>query len=173
MLKNSGGFRKQDFELLSLVKDPMKIRICEVMIISMLLGSAGCASLDYVRDAPERVKSTDWSKMKTISISLTEYAFSPSTLVLQQDVPYKLEIMNKGMLKHYFTALEFFKSIATRKVQSNTDGEIKAPYFTALEVFPGRSLDLYFIPVKKGRYELKCTIKGHAEKGMVGQIKVE
>lgn len=159
--------------MLFIVKDPMNIRIYGVMIISMILGLVGCASVDYVRDAPKKVKAADWSKMKTINISLTEYAFSPSTLVLQQDTPYKLEIMNKGTMKHYFTAESFFKSIATRKIQSNIDGEIKAPYFSAIEVFPGRSLDLYFIPVRKGSYDLKCTIEGHAEKGMTGRIRIE
>ena len=77
------------------------------------------------------------------------------------------------MMKHYFVSEGFLKAIATRKVQSNADGEIKAPYFTALEVFPGRSLDLYFIPVRKGTYPLRCTIEGHAEEGMVGEIRIE
>lgn len=151
----------------------MGIRIYVAMVAIVILGLVGCARVDYVQDAPERVKAADWSKMETIGIVLTEYAFAPSTLVLREGVPYKLEIINKGMMKHYFTAESFFKAIATRKVQSNADGEIKAPYFTALEVFPGRSLDLYFIPVKKGSYDLKCTIEGHTEKGMVGHIVIE
>ena len=87
--------------------------------------------------------------------------------------PYKLQIANEGTVKHYFTAPEFFKAIATRKVQSNADGEIKAPYFLALEVFPGRSLDLYFIPARKGSYPLICTIEGHADHGMTGTIEIE
>jgi uncharacterized cupredoxin-like copper-binding protein len=62
---------------------------------------------------------------------------------------------------------------ATRKVQSNVDGEIKAPYFSALEVFPGRSLDLYFVPVKKETYKLRGTIEGHEAKGMHGIIVIE
>ena len=148
-------------------------RIYPAMVVLVILVLGGCASVDYVRDAPERVQAADWSEMKTISISLTEYAFSPSTLVLQEGIPYKLEIMNKGTKKHYFVSEGFFKAIATRKLQSNTDGEIKAPYFSAIEVFPGRSLDLYFIPVQKGNYDSQCTIVGHAEKGMVGQIRIE
>lgn len=53
------------------------------------------------------------------------------------------------------------------------DGEIKAPYLTAVEVFPGRSIDLYFVPVSQDTYELTCTIKGHAEMGMAGHVVVE
>ena len=151
----------------------MRIRIDVVIVAIVTLGFIGCSGVAYVSDAPERVKAADWSKMETVQVSLTEYVFAPSTLVFQGGVPYKLEIMNKGSMKHYFTAEGFFKAIATRKIQSNADGEIKAPYFMAIEVFPGRSLDLYFIPVKNGSYELLCTIEGHAGKGMVGQIRIE
>jgi uncharacterized cupredoxin-like copper-binding protein len=141
-------------------------------MLAIVLELGGCCR-KYVCDAGKRVNAADWSKMETISIGLTEYAFSPSNLVLKADTPYKLEIKNKGTIKHYFVSKKFFKAIATRKLQSNADGEIKAPYFTAIEVFPGRSLDLYFIPVIKGSYQLLCTIEGHAGKGMVGQIMIE
>ncbi len=151
----------------------MVSRVCGAVVIIVMFGSAAWADVDYVHDAPERVHAADWSQMESISISLTEYAFSPATLVLREGVPYQLSIMNQGMMKHYFVAEDFFKAIATRKVQSNTDGEIKAPYFTAIEVFPGRSLDLYFIPVKSGEYGLRCTIEGHAERGMIGRIRIE
>ena len=151
----------------------LRIKIYLTIMTSLMLGLAGCGQVDYIQDAPGRVKAADWSKMKTISISLIEYAYSPSNLILQKGIPYKLEIRNNGKIKHYFTSEKFFKAIATRKLQSNTDGEIKAPYFRAIEVFPGRSLDLYFIPVKIGNYAHQCTIEGHAEKGMKGQILIE
>jgi len=134
---------------------------------------SGCATVDYIVDAKSRVKAADWSKMQTVSVVLEEYSYTPSNLQFKTGVPYKLQIQNKGTAKHYFTAKEFFKAIATRKVQSNADGEIKAPYFSALEVFPGRSLDLYFVPVTKGTYKLHCTITGHEAKGMHGTIVIE
>ncbi len=133
---------------------------------------AGYVAADYIKDANERVKAANWSKMETININLDEYKFTPSVLTFKIDIPYKLHITNVGSQKHYFTSEEFFKAIATRKIQSS-DGEIKAPYFNAIEVFPGRSLDLYFIPVKRGNYVLICTIKGHSEAGMVGDIQIQ
>lgn len=139
----------------------------------LMIGISGCVAVDYVRDAPRRVAAVDWSEMETVSVALTEFSFSPATLVFREGVPYKLKIANKGKMKHYFVSEAFFKAIATRKLQSNTDGEIKAPYFSAIEVFPGRSLDLYFIPVKTGTYDLVCTMEGHAEEGMRGHIRIE
>ncbi len=149
-----------------------KIAVCMTLYLTVcLLG--GCASVDYVSDAGQRVKAADWSKMETVHVILQEYSYTPPQLNFKTAVPYKLQIRNQGTIKHYFTAVGFFKAIATRKVQSNTDGEIKAPYFSALEVFPGRSLDLYFIPVTKGTYKLHCTIEGHEARGMHGTIVIE
>ena len=103
----------------------------------------------------------------------TKYFYRPSTLTFKKGQPYKLQITNKGRKKHYFKATKFFKSIATRKVQSE-DGEIKAPYFTALEIMPkGGQLDLYFVPKESGNFDFICTIDDHEEKGMFGTIKVE
>lgn len=151
----------------------MNCRIYFFIIILAFLGLSGYGCSDYISDAGKRVKSADWTKMKTETVILKEYSFMPADLVLEKGTPYKLRIVNRGKVKHYFVSEGFFKAIATRKLQSNADGEIKAPYFTAIEVFPNRSLDLYFIPVKKGTYGLVCTIKGHAQKGMIGKIEIK
>ncbi len=143
-----------------------------VIVAMMIFATAGIVFADYIQDAPKRVKAADWAKMETITVELTEFAYSPSTINLQAGIPYKLIIKNNGTVKHYFTAGDFFKTIATRKIQS-TDGEIKAPYFSAIEIFPGRTLDLYFIPVTKGVYNLHCTIEGHKEQGMFGTIEIK
>src|SRR4030067_137541 len=72
----------------------------------------------------------------------------------------------------FFVSEESFRAIALRKVESK-DGEVKAPYITAIEVYPDRSIDIYFIPAKAGTYDFICTVKGHAEKGMTGKIHIE
>lgn len=153
----------------------MKKWIMTVFLAATVLGLSGCGHHQawHVRDAAERVRAADWSKMETVTVALSEFSFNPQTLVFRRDVPYKLVIENKGTKPHYFTAESFFKAIATRKLQSNIDGEVKAPYFTAIEVYPGRSLDLYFIPVKPGTHDLLCTMIGHADKGMRGEIRIE
>ena len=152
----------------------MTKRILMIITFIMLPAFFGCAStgVDYVKDAPERVKAADWAKMQIITVSLTEYKFVPLELVFKKDTPYKLVLKNDGKEKHYFVSEEFFRAIALRKVESK-DGEVKAPYITAIEVYPDRSIDIYFIPAKAGTYDLICTVKGHAEKGMTGKIHIE
>jgi uncharacterized cupredoxin-like copper-binding protein len=150
--------------------------ILNLLLAASIFGLSSCGHHHHanrIDNAGERVASADWSKQVTVTVIMSDFAYSPETLVFLEGVPTRLVIENQGSQKHYFTAEDFFRAIATRKVQSNTDGEIKAPYFTAIEVYPGRSLDLYFVPITRGAYPLHCTIPGHSELGMRGEIRIE
>jgi len=37
----------------------------------------------------------------------------------------------------------------------------------------GGQLDLYFVPVKTGTFEVFCTIAGHKERGMAGTLTIQ
>ena len=142
-----------------------------VILLTLLLpGLQAGAAVDYVANAGEIVKAADWDKMITVTVDFDEYSYEPEELVFEVGQPYKLVLKNRGKKKHYFTAEDFYKAIATRKVQSNRDGEIKAPYFTAIELMVDGQLDLYFVPVKRGEYPVFCTIKDHREEGMEGKL---
>lgn len=130
---------------------------------------ATVADGDWVQNATDLVSAADWGAMQTITVEMDEFTFLPETLTLEVGKPYKLEIVNVGSQKHYFTAEEFYQSVAFRKAQDSS-GEIKAPYFKAIEIFPGEQADLYLIPTRAGTYDSICTIAGHTEAGMVGNI---
>ena len=143
---------------------------------------SGCGSMskhgaaDYVTNSADIVKAANWDKMETLTIELTEHEFDPAQLKLKANQPYRLVIKNSGEKDHYYTAPEFFKSVAWRKAQTPRPhgGEIKAPYFNAIEVYKkGGIVELFIVPVKKGSYEVICTIDDHKEKGMTGTITVE
>lgn len=155
----------------------MKIRplVASLSCAMLALTFAGTAiSADYVVDADAIVKAANWDAMETVTVHFEEDHYSFQELRFKAGTPYKLELKNGASKHHYFTAPEFFKAIATRKAMVNGQAEIKAPYFKAVEVLKeGGQLDLYFVPVKKGSYEVYCTIDDHREKGMEGQIVVE
>jgi len=139
----------------------------------LLMGGTAWAGgeADYVTNAAEIVKATDWKQMETITVEIEEHSYTPMEITFKKGQPYKLELKNLGEKKHYFTAPAFYRAIAARKVQSNKDGEIKAPYFHALEMMAnGGQLDLYFVPVVAGDYEVYCTIGDHREQGMEGTL---
>lgn len=133
--------------------------------------AGGVAGAEPAKEYGKALAAADWSKMETVTVTLSEYAFSPSHLVFKAGVPTKLVIKNAGKEHHYFVSEQFFRNVATRKVQSS-DGEFKAPFFTAVEVYAGKTAEWFLIPMKKGTYDLLCTVKGHAEHGMKGTIEV-
>lgn len=126
----------------------------------------------WVLDGADRVKAADWEAMETVTVDLGDYFFKPNVITLQVDKPYKIELKNGGVEKHEFTAGEFYRSVALRKVQ-DASGEYKGPYLREVEVFAGQQTDLYLIPTVAGVFDLVCEIKGHLEKGMFGKIIVE
>ena len=132
---------------------------------------APVADGDWVQNASDLVSAADWDAMRTVTIEMSEFSFSPDILTLETGRPYKLEIVNTGTVKHYFTAESFYRSAAFRKAQDSS-GEIKAPFFKAVEIFPGEQADLYLIPTTAGSYDSICTIEGHEEAGMHGHITV-
>ena len=149
----------------------------------VLLGAAaliaGCQSLPaaapgHIADGAAIVKAADWDQMQTVSVTMEEHSYTPTTLTLKAGVPYKIQLRNVGDHDHYFTAPEFFRSVAWRKLMVNKNAEIKVDYITATEVLKkSGQLDLYVVPVKKGTYTAFCTIDDHRPKGMEGVIVVE
>ena len=78
------------YVMLNVRKDEMMTRqTAWIMggIFAALILASGCATVDYVADAPSIVKAADWSKMETVDVVLEEYAYRPGTLVFKKDVP--------------------------------------------------------------------------------------
>ena len=142
-----------------------------ITLCALLLPASATLAADYVTNADQIVKEADWEKMVTVTVELEEHTYTPEKLEFKPGQTYKLELVNKGDEKHYFTAPEFYKGIALRKVQTR-DGEIKAPYLNAIEVLVGGQVDVYFVPVTSGDFPVFCTIEDHRDKGMDGTISI-
>ncbi len=101
--------------------------------------------------------------------------FSPDTIQLETGKLYRLTLLNLSPQKHYFSSDALSQAIFTRKVQVNgKDGkpiaEVKGQ-IREIEVYPENSAEWWFVPVKTGEFnDLKCTIPGHGDEGMVGRI---
>mmetsp|Transcript_18885 Transcript_18885/g.34147 ORF Transcript_18885/g.34147 Transcript_18885/m.34147 type:complete len:227 (+) Transcript_18885:66-746(+) len=98
--------------------------------------------------------------------------FVPDQLNLVQGCYFELALSNPSELEHNFVALEFSKAVYTVVVLAGSPpAEIKGPV-TELELKPGASLGWFLVPVKSGDFQLKCTVAGHTEGGMVGKVMV-
>ena len=133
--------------------------------------AAPSSAEQYVANAAKFVEAADWDAAEEQTIELSEMAFTPKEITLKAGKPHIVKVVNKGVVKHEFTAGEFFGSVAFRKAQ-DVSGEFKAPAPHEIEVFPGKEIEVYLIPTKAGAYKLVCEIEGHFEAGMFGTITV-
>lgn len=151
-----------------------KTVLIRLMVAVLCLGGVNLVSAEEpVANAKEIVKAADWKSVEKVTVTFDEFSYEPKRMVFKEGKAYQLILQNTGEKKHYFTAPEFYKAIATRKVQSNKDGEIKVPYLNALELMVGGQLDLYFVPVRKGEYPVYCTTDDHQKQGMEGTLVIE
>ena len=109
-----------------------------------------------------------------IAVSLgtagNELKFVPDSLEFSAFKRYKLVLTNPSPQKHYFTAKDFADGIWTQKVEAG-NVEIKGAIHE-LELKPGAKAEWVFVPLKSGKYALRCPIPGHTEAGMKGNIAI-
>ena len=107
-----------------------------------------------------------------ITVSLgnvgNELKFEPNHLEFIPGNRYNLKLSNPSPQKHYFTAKDFADATWTQKVEAG-NVEIKGNIHE-LELKPGAAAEWVFVPIKPGKYTLRCTIAGHTEAGMKGEI---
>lgn len=85
-----------------------------------------------------------------IMVSMTEYAFDPETIEIDADTPVTITAVNDGIIEHDWTIDELSVQIAADAGESAT-GTVTAP---------------------AGTYEVYCSIPGHRDAGMVGELVV-
>lgn len=150
------------------------------MIALAVLVLAGCDAGEdvfgdpgagYVEDVAAVITAADWSQAETVTVTLSEFYFSPASLTFRANVPYRFRIANRGIAAHNFVSQTFFKAIAIQRMKT-PQGDIDMPYLKSIAVAPGTEKEVFFVPVKKGEYDLECTAPLHRLFGMVGKIAV-
>ncbi len=104
--------------------------------------------------------------------------FVPDKIELETGKLYRLILSNPSPEKHYFSSEGLSQAVFTRKVQVNGGSgkalaEVKG-VIREIEVYPNAVTEWWFVPIKTGHFgDLKCTIPGHTEAGMVGHILIK
>jgi uncharacterized cupredoxin-like copper-binding protein len=133
-----------------------------------------CFSFTNTNPALAANVSGDLLKQAAIEIPVSlgnaanELKFEPNSLKFVTGKRYNLRLTNPSQQKHYFTAKDFADGIWTQKVEAGKV-EIKGAIHE-LELKPGATAEWVFVPLKPGKYTLRCSVPGHTEAGMTGEI---
>ena len=143
-----------------------------ILALSICLGFPVSASAtgDLTKQNPIEVKVL-------LGDSDNPLRFIPAQLSFETGKLYKLVLHNASSTKHYFSSAGLARAVFTRKAQvlggdGKTIAEIKG-MVREIEVYPGGTAEWWFVPLQTAELQdLRCTIKGHTEAGMVGSITI-
>jgi plastocyanin len=93
------------------------------------------------------------SQNRTIAVSGMEFAFSPNQITVNKGDKVKIDFTNNGTYPHNWTIDEFNAKTAT--------------------VSPGQTTSVTFTPDRTGTFQFYCSVPGHKDQGMVGQLTVK
>lgn len=105
-----------------------------------------------------------------LRVSLQEYRFEPSQIVLGTGRTVELTLKNDGQHLHEFIT-DAFRNVP---LEMEIDGVIsEVPGLDELEIPPGRRVTLRFMPPGSGEFEIACDAEkpvGHRHAGMIGTL---
>ena len=125
-----------------------------LLITAILLSAAPAAA------------QTGGAAAATVTVELSSFDFTPSTLRLRAGVPTVLRLVNSGGGGHNFAAPAFF---GAARIDPASAAAVRRG---AVEVGGRRTVELRLVPAA-GRYRLRCTHLFHSTLGMTGEIVVE
>jgi hypothetical protein len=136
----------------------MRMLTTVVMLMSvMAVGEVVMAEGNLSR-RPVALPELELATQDGFGISQTEYQ-------METGKAYKLEIRSTGIEECAFRADEFFRNIWLRKVEAG-GLEIKAAQLNELEFETEAEVEIFFVPIKPGRYPYGC--KGLEDRGLSG-----
>lgn len=129
-------------------------------------------------------------KEQKVTITLTEFKFTPAKVTLRAGVPAEIVLVNKGKVEHEFMVYDvpkgkvsdwdeyimdttYFKDIGEVEGEFGGIGAVAGTRIFEVEVKPGRRAELKFTPKKTGTFEIGCHVEGHYEGGMKGTLVVK
>lgn len=98
-------------------------------------------------------KAEDASAVKSITISGSEFSYSPSTVRVKKGDTVELTFKNTGKFPHDLAVAGL--GVITKIIK------------------PGEQDTVKFVADKTGSFEFNCTVGNHTERGMVGTLTVE
>lgn len=128
-----------------------------------------------------------------VTVTMTEYRFTPATITLEAGQAVDIIVENKGILGHvlmvypapktpfksatdwweYAIANTYFQRTGEILVHNRGEFVVGGTHVSEISLEPGKTVRLTFIPQKKGVFEMGCHATGHYQAGMKGTLIVK
>ncbi len=109
-----------------------------------------------------------------ITVIFTDFMYAPNTITVPVGQPVTLTFKNEGAIEHDFVVEEI--PVTEVQVQDDSTGghhhnmEDMPEYDLHVSTPAGGSNVLQFTAVEPGTYRIFCSVEGHVEAGMIGEL---
>lgn len=110
-----------------------------------------------------------------VTVTMTEFGFEPNVIQTVAGSPVELTLVNKGAIEHDFV----IEVIPVADVSSSNSGEHHmstdehSEYDLHTSTAAGETSTLTFTPTEPGTYQIICSVPGHKDAGMTGELIVK
>ncbi|WP_394189428.1 cupredoxin domain-containing protein [Paenisporosarcina quisquiliarum] len=109
------------------------------------------------------------TEINKIVIEMSDLKYSPKEMVIEKNKPITVELKNTDQIEHDLEIKDVsFKMVSESKHQHGGEKNV-----LHLHAEPQKTSEMTFSINERGTYEFYCTIPGHKENGMVGQLVVK
>jgi uncharacterized cupredoxin-like copper-binding protein len=136
----------------------MSQKICFILVCAILL--AGCAG-------------ASGQPVTEITVEATDFAYNPIAITVPAGEPVTLTLTNKGAVEHDFVV----DKINVIDVETSDNGPAAHHQMGGMPEYDlhffakaGDTAVLNFTALEPGTYEIFCSIEGHKEAGMIGEL---
>jgi uncharacterized cupredoxin-like copper-binding protein len=110
-----------------------------------------------------------------VTVTMSEFAFEPASITVAAGQPVEITLVNEGAVEHDF-AIEVIPAddVSTQGSMSGhamTDEHSEFALHTATG--PNETSVLSFTPTQPGTYKIICSVPGHLDAGMTGELIVK
>ena len=109
-----------------------------------------------------------------ITITVKEFAFDPNIITVTAGEPVELTFINEGAVEHDF-AVEVIP-VTDVSTSGGSDHHISgdhSKYALHTSTPAGETSTLTFTPTEPGTYKIICSVPGHLDAGMTGELIVK
>lgn len=110
-----------------------------------------------------------------VTITMAEFGFEPNSISVTAGSPVELTLVNEGAVEHDFV----IEVIPVVDVSSSNSGdhhmatEEHSEYDLHTSTAAGETSTLTFTPTEAGTYQIICSVPGHKDAGMIGELIVK
>ena len=109
----------------------------------------------------------------SITMELADFSYEPSSITVPVGEPVVLTINNTGKIEHDFVVEKIDVTGVTAQdsgSEHHMQGMDASTYDLHVSTGAGQTNSLQFTALEPGIYQIFCSVEGHIEAGMVGEL---